>query len=1229
MKNFFKRFSIILFFSVAFSCFSKEINIKGNFAQWAMKPELIDGWGLTAGSLRKNPAELKLLPRDENGFSTLHLKNHPKGNSFLLGHTRFPVAAGDEMTVSGTIRGKGKLSLYYCRYDVNKRNCGYSKAVSVPLSPEEKIFEIKIKVEDTAKCKIRFANLAFSLQGSSSEIYLKNLKLSVKSISSGSTAKEDPSFRFYPVGKLVATPGMDIEKDLQKIWKDVPAGEGFYLLRNTQFESAARQTSIKMGHDTKYFYLLACCNEPEMEKLVTDPKNYFDGLKSDDQIEMGITHDRKVFQNYFVANTGGGVFQLRSTLEAKSAGLKKKDHFYICLAIPMDGLLPGQKKVEYGIPYYFNVGRSRYAGGGAVLSSYAKGFGSREKFAVLRFFDSKVPREQEKDINEIYYARIRSDIDKIKQATVDSIKKHYTEYGTLDETNTQTLVKLAGQAKKADSIEEMLKIVRQWQQWDEKLKKAVKKVRFELKNPENIKAFYVNAAKFVPDKNGIVECELIEGVNCIAFESKNGGKLDIRLKGHPETDGRWRINKEKLSSGNWKSSDYNDAEWSVAQCDPDGSFSAGNYGRQLIVWNRTFHGPHRILPLAHCWNISEDSVDSLQFANYSPLAFDLKDYTVEFYMPEALKVGEIPSYKTLSKAEKVNYSNIVPERITVKTDPERKNYRKYILEFSKNTATAKRTTYTLLPLELSGMKSGNSFNVFYSRKANGNFTELMQKIPFNVLPPVNGRRTKQVKFIDEAWNLPNMSSDFYEKLFRQHIKSGLNMWKWGSGGSMVSLNEQRLKNVEMTYLAGAEVPASTSLYPIWGCDNLKNGALYKYIVSTTGAKARFFNDEGKWEKLSPAKVKKWKNVHKFNRMYCPTFMLTEGRHDFVKAVKKDFKDYWLNTNPYTCGFYLNWENHVWDEKIQDDYCFCERCKKAFRKYAGLSGKVDLSDNNIKKNFKNEWYKFRSNLDGQLLALVSIAARQLGKHCYIYTQIGQTDYWKGAYEGIDTPSPALPGNAAPDSKNQHFLDSSMAEMRENTGVEIIIGQHMVPTWGRPGGKNGYLKYSIASQDGYLDPASFKARAVRMVASLHGGFSLWGTYALNNGTHYYIGEASRLISDYEPLFVYGERNDSLVRSKDTAYPNILVLTRKGVPLKNPETGKYVVQKGKVIFGEERLVLLFNESGKPEKVEIENLALPEKSWGKVWEKGQWRKYPAKMTLTIPANDVLAVYLIGFPAK
>ena len=120
----------------------------------------------------------------------------------------------------------------------------------------------------------------------------------------------------------------------------------------------------------------------------------------------------------------------------------------------------------------------------------------------------------------------------------------------------------------------------------------------------------------------------------------------------------------------------------------------------------------------------------------------------------------------------------------------------------------------------------------------------------------------------------------------------------------------------------------------------------------------------------------------------------------------------------------------------------------------------------------------------------------------------------------------------------------------------------------------------------------------------------------GTHYYIGEATRIIAEFEPLFLYGERRDELVKSDGIAYPNALVLTRDQVilPRKYRTPGKR---------GNERLVLLFNEKAEDLTVTVKNLKLASHARAIVWETGEKVKDPAEMKITIPARNSIAIYI------
>ncbi|MPN52948.1 hypothetical protein SDC9_200611 [bioreactor metagenome] len=102
-------------------------------------------------------------------------------------------------------------------------------------------------------------------------------------------------------------------------------------------------------------------------------------------------------------------------------------------------------------------------------------------------------------------------------------------------------------------------------------------------------------------------------------------------------------------------------------------------------------------------------------------------------------------------------------------------------------------------------------------------------------------------------------------------------------------------------------------------------------------------------------------------------------------------------------------------------------------------------------------------------------------------------------------------------------------------------------------------------------------------------------------YYVGEASRAISQYEDMFLNGKREDELAVSKEIKYPNLLVLTK----------------------GKERLILLFNDGDKPLTVNLENRNLSPGQTAEIWEGTGKKTDPAKMLITIPAADTMLVHI------
>lgn len=160
----------------------EEINIQGNFTPSPHQSRTPDGWGLTASGEKEAPTTVKILPKDENGIAALQIQTHPQRKQLvmLLSFKRVEVKAGDELILSGEIKGNTPLGVSYCRYNQKKENAGYAKQQNIPAAENYRNFSITLKMENTPRHEIRGASLAFMISGGAKEVFLKNLKLQVR-----------------------------------------------------------------------------------------------------------------------------------------------------------------------------------------------------------------------------------------------------------------------------------------------------------------------------------------------------------------------------------------------------------------------------------------------------------------------------------------------------------------------------------------------------------------------------------------------------------------------------------------------------------------------------------------------------------------------------------------------------------------------------------------------------------------------------------------------------------------------------------------------------------------------------------------------------------------------------------------------------------------------------------------------------------------------------------------
>jgi hypothetical protein len=216
----------------------------------------------------------------------------------------------------------------------------------------------------------------------------------------------------------------------------------------------------------------------------------------------------------------------------------------------------------------------------------------------------------------------------------------------------------------------------------------------------------------------------------------------------------------------------------------------------------------------------------------------------------------------------------------------------------------------------------------------------------------------------------------------------------------------------------------------------------------------------------------------------------------------------------------------------------------------------------------------------------------------YSWSSNDGFWAACRGKIYVAFVGLPGNSVADRTFQRTLNSFAADFRKRTGLRRAVGQRFV--FFSDTAKNGW-KATVLSDDGFVHPATWKTQVLRVVAALQGGIDLQSSHEFASGIRYYLGEATRVLSEFEPFFWDGEGADGLATCDRLSYPDVLVLR----------------------LGAQRLVLLFNETDAARSVVLKNRELTPGQTATEFGTSSWTDSPAEMSVTIPANDVAAVYI------
>ena len=1181
--------NLILFFLAlfAFALCGQELPINGNFQPNPRSKYSIPLlWHSQHTELKneRNKVKFHISEPDAKGIHILTVntskdfkkndKSPWKSYCFFGTNTKVTeTIQGDEFTLEFEAAGNGPFHCGFLGYGTG------AQAWNVKLTPTFQKFRF---VKKTAKVKGDATGKAYYRQffefHRGTVIRIRNVKLTKKAASGKAAARA--GFRYYPVYKLSKDVAKTIQADLPN-WKNIPEGKGFLINKLDKFQKIARQTSFKIAHRNGKIYILIKSKEPYMDMVQADKNFWRDGVVwNDDAVEFCISSKRGFNRkhSYNQVNSKGASKRSHAFKPIPNAVFRGKDFWMVRMEFSLDDLLIDGEKMVFNKDYFFNVGRSNFTNGNtSPYSSISKEFGQPDTFQILelhnKFPTLKEKKEAEEFFNGRYLSYLSARCYEIRKKEVSFWKKEYARYGRLDKENLAKALALSKRAAGAKSDLAKEKIVNDYEKMVELLTTARKNVSLIISDPAAVKTLFLNGKKVPHSSRSALTLQ--QGVNILAAETVPGKKVSFMLAGHPETRNAWRT--AEKASGAWKALSFDDRKWPLAQCDGKGTFTTSKYARQILIWENNHYGKWSLLTRTKEWNFVNNSLNTLKIDLDTLTPYPLKEMSLTFELPSA--------YKTFphNEAYKGTRTNLKPVRIRKKA-ASRKGYSCYQYDYKGNINLVGKAplagTYLVFQADNS-MKAGSSFTLRYSRSS-GNIVELMQEMPCRVLGEMRGKLLKKM-YIETWYYHHNVNNKFFKNvdLQRLHIKDRL------KAGINMQQNEKYYDEYKNT-------PAHLVIltcYPLWGSGWGIKKHFFNYVKNNREAQARFFGGEVKWGGKAPKSYPRYMD-HRDTTQICPTWATTKGAKEYIHYVMEDMKEM-RKKYPHATIFYNNWEG--FPRTTPMGYCYCDNCKENFRKYAGLPKNIQLTDAAIRDRYWKKYYEFRVKMDGKTAGLVKKAANNLGMKYFLYHQYAHPDYWEAASGNIDIPYQGCPGVAPADSKMQPIMDNVAAYMWKY-GYKFFMGQIFNPGWDHVFRTRDA---SLNSYSGFFEPKTTKPQLIRAAATYRGGLSIWGINL--SGSYYYIGEGTRVVGAYEDIFAEGRRRDSLARSKEIAYPNLLVITRKNKANK-----------------EERLVLAFNESEKEKTVTFENLSLPKKYIGEIFDGKKNIKDVRKITLKIPPQDV-----------
>jgi hypothetical protein len=527
----------------------------------------------------------------------------------------------------------------------------------------------------------------------------------------------------------------------------------------------------------------------------------------------------------------------------------------------------------------------------------------------------------------------------------------------------------------------------------------------------------------------------------------------------------------------------------------------------------------------------------------------LDNYVFYLEVPEEFEVIGASSYYKVK-----DYAKDFSLKENQKVIRNNKNY----IRYSISTETPVKFNNKLgsyqfvsIPVRLPKLKGNDDKTEFYyyMNAGNGNIAEVPQKLAVNVLPPLKGAQPS--KYVVQLWS------------------------DWLSSMSDVNLKETLLKSFADNGFN--EVVYSS---PLPSAINLRNTVLIDF--NTWNIDCVPYLKEHLDEAVIDIKNNKHYDPSNPRKNHICTTMLLENSSawDYVeKRIEELIKK--------NAAKHINWdyENSVWDDKGHGYICcFCPRCIAKFRDFAKIPQQTELDPKIIRSAYRQQWIAFMDKRIADLAGKFRNAVKKVsGDVTFSVYSAYQSEQSKEEY-GIDWAMLADKVDYAMCGygRSEKELKDTLAALGK---TPIVIGELVYP-------------YNV-SEDRYPHYAS-KAILLRRVSDGTGGILMYSLTQLDGRTFYAVAEISRLVKEYESLFLSRKKDNSLVEVSGINQDNAVVFTD----------------------GKTRLIMLINEDKVSRKITVTNRNLEKDVTVYDYFAGKDLGHAEKINVEIQPNDV-AVFI------